>query len=90
MLLTIDQLEAYRSVVDQSATLESRKNYPTFCVFYVMLGVAISNNGNSFVANLYKDIMKTFNVEVKFTPAYHAATNGGIERQESPNNKKRS
>ena len=25
--------------------------------------------------------MKTFNVEVKFTPAYHAATNGAIERR---------
>ena len=43
--------------------------------------VAISDNGNSFVANLYKDIMKTFNVEVKFTPAYHAATNGAIEKR---------
>ena len=43
--------------------------------------VAISDNGNTFVANLYKDIMKTFNVQVQFTPAYHAATNGAIERR---------
>ena len=43
--------------------------------------LAISDNGNSFVANLYQDIMKTFNIEVKFTPAYHAATNGAIERR---------
>ena len=43
--------------------------------------VAISDNGNSFVANLYKDIMKTFNIEVRFTPAYHAATNGAIEKR---------
>ena len=42
---------------------------------------AVSDNGNSFVANLYKDIMKTFNVQVKFTPAYHAATNGAIEKR---------
>ena len=43
--------------------------------------VAISDNGNTFVANLYKDIMSTFNVQVRFTPAYHAATNGAIERR---------
>ena len=43
--------------------------------------LAISDNGNSFVANLYQDIMKTFNIEVKFTPAYHEATNGAIERR---------
>ena len=42
---------------------------------------AISDNGNSFVANLYKDIMRTFNIEVRFTPAYHAATNGAIEKR---------
>ena len=43
--------------------------------------VAVSDNGNTFVANLYRDIMKTFGVEVKFTPAYHAATNGAVERR---------
>ena len=43
--------------------------------------VAISDNGNTFVANLYKDLMKQFNIEVKFTPMYHAATNGAIERR---------
>ena len=42
---------------------------------------AISDNGNSFIANLYQEIMKTFNIEVKFTPSYHAATNGAIERR---------
>ena len=41
---------------------------------------AVSDNGNSFVSNLYKDILKTFHIKVKFTPAYHAATNGAIER----------
>ena len=43
--------------------------------------IAISDNGNSFVANLYRDIMKTFNIEVRFTPAYHAASNGALERR---------
>ena len=40
-----------------------------------------SDNGNSFIANLWQDIMKQFGIEVKFTPAYHAATNGAIERK---------
>ena len=43
--------------------------------------VAISDNGNTFVANLYKDMMATFNIDVKFCPAYHPATNGAIERR---------
>ena len=43
--------------------------------------VAVSDNGNSFVSNLYRDIMKTFNITVRFTPAYHAATNGAIEKR---------
>ena len=47
---------------------------------YGVLRVAVSDNGNFFIANLYKDIMATFNVEVKFNPAYHTASNGAIER----------
>ena len=42
---------------------------------------AISDNGNTFVSNLYREIMKTFNIEVQFTPAYHPATNGMVERR---------
>ena len=42
---------------------------------------AISDNGNSFVSNLYKDIMATFNIKVHFTPNYHPASNGAIERR---------
>ena len=38
-------------------------------------------NGNAFISNLFQDILKNFGVEVKFTPAYHAATNGAIERK---------
>ena len=43
--------------------------------------VAVSDNGNTFVSNLWRDVLKTFNIQVKFTPAYHAATNGAIERR---------
>ena len=42
---------------------------------------AISDNGNCFVSNVFKDIMSTFSVEVRFTPTYHAATNSAIERR---------
>ena len=42
--------------------------------------IAISDNSNSFVANLYRDMMKTLNAEDRFTPAYHAASNGALER----------
>ena len=43
--------------------------------------VAVSDNGNTFVANLWKEVMKTFNVEVRFTPAYHPQSNGAIENR---------
>ena len=43
--------------------------------------VSISDNGNTFIANLYQDVMKTFGIEVTFTPAYHPASNGAIERR---------
>ena len=42
---------------------------------------ACSDNGNSFVSNLWQDVLRTFGIKVKFTPAYHAATNGAIERK---------
>ena len=48
---------------------------------YGLPSLAVSDNGNTFVSNLYKDIMSTFNVKVQFCPAYHAATNGAIERR---------
>ena len=38
---------------------------------YGLAKSAVSDNGNTFVANLYKDIMATFNIDVKFCPAYH-------------------
>ena len=42
---------------------------------------AVSDNGNTFIANLYREIMNTFNIKVTFTPSYHPATNGLIERR---------
>ena len=41
--------------------------------------VAMSYNGNTFMAN--QDIMKTFNIKVLFSPAYHQQANGAVERQ---------
>ena len=40
----------------------------------------VSDNGNSFVSRLWDDIVKTFGIQVRYTPAYHAATNGAVER----------
>ena len=37
---------------------------------------SISDNGS----NLCKDIMSTFSIQVRFTPAYHPATSGAVER----------
>ena len=64
-----------------ASSLECCKAFMQWASRFGVPKVAISDNGNSFVANLYQEIMKTFNVEVKFTPAYHAATNGAIERR---------
>ena len=48
---------------------------------YGLCQAAFSDNGNAFVSNLFKGLLESFNVEVKFSPAYHAATNGLIERK---------
>ena len=48
---------------------------------YSLPATAVSDNGNTFVANLYRDMAANFNVNVVFTPAYHSAGNGAIERQ---------
>ena len=42
---------------------------------------AVSDNGNAFISNLFQDILKSFGITVTFSPAYHAATNGAIERK---------
>ena len=48
---------------------------------YGIPSMAMSNNGNTFVANLYQDIMKTFNIKVLLSPAYHQQANGAVEHQ---------
>ena len=39
------------------------------------------DNGNTYVANLWKDLNRVLGIEVTFVPPYHQATNGAIERQ---------
>ena len=41
----------------------------------------MSDNGNAFIANLFKDLMENFGITVSFTPAYHPQTNGAVERK---------
>ena len=72
-------VEAYPMA--SASSIECCKAFMQWCSRFGVPRVAISDNGNSFVANLYRDIMRTFNIEVIFTPAYHAATNGAIERR---------
>ena len=76
-------LEAFP--MKQATSEECAKAFLQWTSRFGVPHVAVSDNGNSFVCNLYKDIMKTFNVEVHFTPAYHAATNGAIDKK-TPNN----
>ena len=33
-----------------------------------------SDNGNSFVANLWKDLNKSLGFDIEFTPPYHASS----------------
>ena len=43
--------------------------------------VAVSDNGNAFIANLFKDLMQNFGITVSFTPAYQPQSNGAVERK---------
>ena len=72
-------LEAYP--MKQATAEECSKAFLQWTSRYGLPHVAISDNGNSFISNLYKDIVKTLNVEVCFTPAYHESTNGAIEKR---------
>ena len=42
---------------------------------------AISDNGNTFVSNLWKDIHKKLGIIVSYTPTFHPASLGHLERQ---------
>ena len=41
---------------------------------------ATSDNGNTFVANLWKGLHEALGVQVGDTPPYHPASLGGVER----------
>ena len=43
--------------------------------------VATSDNGNTFVSNLWKGVQKSLGVQVSYTPPYHSSSLGGVERQ---------
>ena len=47
---------------------------------YGLPASACSDNGNSFVARLWRDLQSTLNIKVLFIPFYHQATNGIVER----------
>ena len=40
-----------------------------------------SDNGNTFLANMWTDLNRILGVKVTYVPRYHQATNGAIERQ---------
>ena len=43
--------------------------------------MATSDNGNTFVSNMWKELHSALGVQVSFTPPYHASSLGGVERQ---------
>ena len=43
--------------------------------------VATSDNGNTFVSDLWKDIHAALGIQVSYTPPYHSSSLGGVERQ---------
>ena len=43
--------------------------------------VATSDNGNTFISNLWCDIKQALGIHVDFTPPYHSSSLGGVERQ---------
>ena len=42
---------------------------------------AQSDNGNTFVSNLWRDLHQTLGIKVDYTPPYHSASLGSIERK---------
>ena len=71
--------EAYPLVRDSSE--EVCRGFMEWVARYGLPSVALSDNGNALVANLFQDVLKNFGVEVRFSPAYHPQTNGAIERK---------
>ena len=67
--------------LERGSSDEVCKGFLSWVSHYGLPAVAVSDNGNAFVSNLFKDLLSTFSVKVNFTPAYHAASNGAIERK---------
>ena len=66
--------------IRQDSSVEVCRAFMDYVSRFGLPDRVFSDNGNAFVANLFQDMMKTFNIQVNFSPAYHAATNGAIER----------
>jgi len=47
----------------------------------VWIATGSSYNGNTFIANLWKDTQDTLGIKVHFTPPYHSSSLGGVERK---------
>ena len=62
--------------MEQGSAQEVAQGFLQWTSRFGLCGAAFSDNGNSFVSNLFQDILKYFNIDVKFSPAYHAA--GGV------------
>ena len=43
--------------------------------------IVTSDNGNTFVANLWQGLQKNLGIEVAYTPPYHPSSLGGVERK---------
>ena len=48
---------------------------------YGLPDVCYTDRGNTFRNNLWEQVLKKLGIKYEFTPLYHAATNGAIERQ---------
>ena len=53
----------------------------SWVAFFGVPTVVTSDNGGSFTANLWKDMMSRLNIEVKYSALYHPQSVGLIERQ---------
>ena len=43
--------------------------------------LATTDNGNTFIANIWKQVHDAIGIEVAYTPPYHSSSLGGVERQ---------
>ena len=43
--------------------------------------MVLSDNGNTFIAEVWQEVHNQLGPEVAYTPPYHASSLGGVERQ---------